>query len=131
MVTDQREFDVWERDQTLGAKGEHAAEQFLRGARYAILARNYTCKLGEVDLVALDGHTVVFIEVKSRSGDAFGTPFDAVTKHKRRQITRVAQHYLLRHRLTDRDVRFDVVGVRWQDGEARCELIRNAFEAVL
>lgn len=103
----------------------------MRRERYAILERNYTCKLGEVDLVALDGRTVVFVEVKSRSGEGFGTPFDAVTRHKRRQITRVAQHYLLRHRLTDRDVRFDVVGIWWDDGAPRCELIRNAFDAVL
>jgi putative endonuclease len=123
--------DALSSTRTFGDRGERAAEAHLRGARYVILERNYACKLGEVDLVALDGDTVVFVEVKSRSGVAFGTPFDAVTRRKRRQITRVAQHYLLRKRLTDRAVRFDVVGVWAENGELRCELIRNAFDAVL
>lgn len=119
------------RSKDVGIQGEIAAERHLRGERYVILARNYACKLGEVDLVALDGQTVVFVEVKSRSGSGFGSPFEAVTRRKRRHITRVAQHYLVRHRLTERLVRFDVVAVTWDAGVPRCELIRNAFEAVL
>jgi putative endonuclease len=116
---------------SLGTRGEQTAAEHLRRQRYAILERNYSCKLGEVDLIALDGRTVVFVEVKSRTGEGYGTPFDAVTRRKRRQITRVAQYYVLQHRLADRDVRFDVVGIWWEDGAPRCELIRNAFEAEL
>lgn len=121
---------MWNRRQTLGAEGERAAEQHLRRARYTILERNYRCPLGEVDLVALDGRTVVFIEVKTRSGEGFGSPLDAVTAVKQRHLTRVAQYYLLRKRLLDWNVRFDVVGVRWENGQPRCELVRDAFEAV-
>lgn len=120
---------MWNRQQTLGTEGERAAERYLRAQRYAILARNYRCKLGEVDLVALDGRTVVFVEVKTRRGEGFGTPFEAVTHHKRRQISRVAQYYLVRHRLLDREARFDVVGVWWEGDQPRCELIKNAFAA--
>lgn len=112
----------------LGADGERAAEKYLRRQRYTILERNYRCPLGEIDLVALDGKTVVFVEVKTRTGEGHGGPLEAVDTRKQRQIGRVAQTYLLHHRLQDRDARFDVVGV-WHDG-ARivCELVRNAFE---
>ena len=113
---------------TLGSRGEAAAERFLRRQRYTIVERNYRCQLGEVDLIALDRSVVVFIEVKARTGDAVGSPFEAVDRRKQRQLERVAKYYLSRHRLHDRDARFDVVGVWAEGGELRCELIRNAFE---
>jgi putative endonuclease len=114
--------------QVLGAAGEQAAERFLRAQRYAILARNYRCPTGEVDLVALDGRTVVFVEVKTRTQEGFGSPFDAIDPHKQHQLARAAQYFLAEHRLHDRPARFDVVGV-WRDGDAvACELIRGAFE---
>ena len=122
---------MWNRRQTLGAEGERAAALHLRQARYTILERNYRCPFGEVDLIALDGRTVVFVEVKTRRGEGFGSPLDAVTASKQRHLTRVAQHYLLGKRLLDRDVRFDVVGVWWENGRPRCELIQNAFGAEL
>lgn len=112
----------------LGAEGEGAAVCFLRRRGYAILERNYRCALGEVDVVALDGRTLVFVEVKTRTQDGCGTPFEAVDRRKQRQIVRTAQHFICRHDLHDRDVRFDVVGV-WRDGRRlACELIPNAFE---
>jgi putative endonuclease len=113
--------------QQLGAAGERAAERCVRQRGYAILARNYRCRLGEVDLVALDGRTVVFIEVKTRCGTLVDAALDAVDSRKQRQIARVAEHYVTTHRLEDRDVRFDVVGV-WRDGAALvCELVQDAF----
>ncbi len=114
--------------QILGAEGEREAERFLRRERYAILARNYRCPAGEVDLVALDGRTVVFVEVKTRTGAGFGTPLEAVGARKRRQIIRAARHYLARHRLHDRNARFDVVGVWWDRGRISCEVVKNAFD---
>jgi putative endonuclease len=116
--------------QVLGAAGERAAEELLVREGYVVLTRNYRWPGGEADLVALDGLTVVFIEVKTRCNDEHGTPFEAVTWRKRRRVTRTAQHYLLRHHLTDRAARFDVVGVWLEDGALRCELIQDAFEAV-
>ena len=114
--------------QRLGAEGERAAETFLRRQRYAIVERNYRCRAGEVDLIALDGNAVVFIEVKTRTQPGFGSPLEAVNLRKQRQIVRAAQRYLLENRLHDRDARFDVVGVWWEDGQVRCELVKNAFE---
>lgn len=114
--------------QQLGAEGERAAENFLRRQRYAIVQRNYRCRAGEVDLVALDGATVVFVEVKTRTQPGFGTPLEAVDPRKQRQIQRAAQYYLSENRLQNRDARFDVVGVWWDGGELRCELVKNAFE---
>lgn len=114
--------------QVLGAEGERAAEKFLRRARYTILARNYRCRGGEVDLIALDRSTVVFIEVKTRTQPGFGSPLEAVDQRKQRQIQRAAQYYLSENRLHDRNARFDVVGVWWDNGRVQCELVKNAFE---
>jgi len=115
--------------QLLGAEGERAAERFLRRHGYTIVARNYRCRSGEVDLIALDRATVVFIEVKTRTQAGFGSPFEAVHSRKQRQIQRAALHYLGENHLHDRDARFDVVGVWWEDGRVRCELLKIAFEA--
>lgn len=113
----------------LGAAGEQAAERLLRRWCYAILERNYRCPLGEVDLIALDGATVVFVEVKTRTHGAYGSPFDAVDARKQRQIVRVAEYYIAEHRLEGRDARFDVVGVWPETDGLACELIKNAFGA--
>jgi putative endonuclease len=114
--------------QGLGIEGERAAERFLRRHGYTIVERNYRCPCGEVDLIALDRLTVVFVEVKTlrRAGEA--SPFDAVDARKQRQIARAAEHYLTARRLHDRDVRFDVVGVSRAGGELVCELVRDAFD---
>lgn len=118
------------RGQQLAGTGEAAAAEFLRRHRYVILERNYRCTLGEVDIIALDRNAIVFVEVKSRRRDGSGSPFEAVDGRKQRRLLRAARHYLSRHRLHGRDVRFDVVGVWEEGGELRCELVRNAFEAV-
>lgn len=113
--------------QLLGTRGERAAEAFLRRQRYVILARNYRCRFGEVDLIALDRGMLVFVEVKARQRGALVSPFDVVDQRKQRQIARAAQHYVQRHRLENRLARFDVVGV-WHDGDAlSCEHIKDAF----
>jgi putative endonuclease len=116
--------------QSLGAEGERAAEKLLRRQRYKILERNYRCPGGEVDLVALDGTTVVFIEVKTRSSNALGNPFEAVDQRKQRSLVLAARFFVARHRLEGRQVRFDVVGVWRQGDEIACELRRDAFVAV-
>jgi putative endonuclease len=113
--------------QRFGADGERGAERFLRARGYTILERNYRCRLGEVDLIALDGRTVVFIEVKTRRGGADSAPADAVDPRKQRQIARAAEYYLAANRLQERDVRFDVVGVRPHGADWECELIQDAF----
>jgi len=113
--------------QQRGVAGERAAERCVRRHGYTIVERNYRCPLGEVDLIALDGRTVVFIEVRTRVGAAVDLALDSVGARKQRQITRAAEHYLAVQRLENRAVRFDVVGV-WQDGdELVCELLQDAF----
>src|SRR6266478_949290 len=92
--------------QLVGGSGERAAARFLRRQGYSIIARNYRCPAGEIDLVALDNGTVVFIEVKTRRGPAYGDPLEAVDSRKQRQIARVAMQFVSAHRLHDRAVRF-------------------------
>ena len=111
----------------IGEAGERAAEEYLRRRRYAIVARNYRCRGGEIDLVALHGHTVVFIEVRTRSTAALVEPFETVDEAKRRRIVTAARHYAARHRLHDHAMRFDLVAVRGDGDGMTCELLADAF----
>jgi putative endonuclease len=96
---------------SLGSAGEAAAERWLRGAGLEIVARGFRARCGEIDLIVRDGAQVVFVEVKTRTSDAFGRPSDAVTAQKRRRIARVASAFLVKSGWTERACRFDVVEV--------------------
>src|SRR5438105_5607411 len=85
-----------------GADGEAAAALFLESRGYRIIERNYRTKRGEIDLIAEEGCTLVFVEVKARLNDRFGGPAAAVTPAKQARVARLAQHYLARRRLVDR-----------------------------
>jgi putative endonuclease len=111
----------------LGARGEALAEKYLKGAGYRILARNYRCRYGEIDLIAEEGGNLVFVEVKTRSGSGFGHPLEAVDRHKRGQLSRAARRYLEETGAGERFCRFDVVAV-CLGGKPQMELVRNAFE---
>ncbi len=111
-----------------GKKGEELAAACLRDAGYRILDRNYRCLFGEIDIVAEEGESLVFVEVKSRRSDAYGSPQLAVGRQKQKKISRVCIHYLSEKRLHSRQVRFDVVAIRMTPAGNRAELIRNAFE---
>jgi putative endonuclease len=115
----------------LGRRGEDAAARFLRRKRYTIVARGHRDNIGEIDLVAVDGRTVVFIEVKTRTSHDAGHPADAVDTAKQQRLTRLALSYLKRHDLLDYQARFDVVAITWPAGSRRptIEHIENAFEA--
>ncbi len=95
----------------IGEKGEQLALAFLSSQGYVLLEKNFRCRLGEIDLIMQDGETVVFVEVKSRSGRSWGMPQEAVCPRKRAKIRRVAQYYLLLKKITEASVRFDVVAV--------------------
>jgi putative endonuclease len=114
----------------LGDRGERAARRYLRRLGYSILARDWRSRLGQIDLVALDGDVVVFVEVKTRSGTEAGLPAEAVTPAKQRQLSRLALQFLKRYHLLDKSARFDVLAVTWPPGQRspRIEHIRNAFE---
>jgi putative endonuclease len=115
---------------SLGYRGERAAERFLRRKGYVILARSQRNKLGEIDLVAVDGRTVVFVEVKTRTSQQKGHPADAVDEDKQRRMTRAAISYLKRNDLLENASRFDVIAVTWSDSSKQplIEHFLNAFE---
>lgn len=116
--------------QRLGRRGEHLAEQHLVSQGYAILARNYRCPAGEMDLIAQAGPVVVFVEVRTRRGRDYGTPEDSITPRKQAHLIAVAQAYLYEHRLDDAIWRIDMVAVEMSvQGELlRVEHIENAIE---
>jgi putative endonuclease len=105
----------------LGLKGERAAERYLKRRGYRILARRWRCRHGELDLVASKAGEVVFVEVKTRSGEGFGGPEAAVGPAKSRRLARSAYRYLDQHGLHDVPFRIDVVAVL-PDGHGRAEL---------
>lgn len=95
----------------LGLEGEKLAERFLRRSGLRILARRYATPVGELDLVARDGETIVFIEVKTRRDRRLADPQDAVGLPKQRKLLSAAQWFLHRKRWEDRPCRFDVVSI--------------------
>lgn len=115
----------------LGPRGERAAAEFLEKLGYRILDRGRRFRFGEIDLVALDGESIVFVEVKTRRRDNRGDPSEAVDRGKQERLTRSALAYLKRRRLLGRRTRFDVVSIVWNDDAAppRIAHIRGAFEA--
>jgi putative endonuclease len=96
----------------LGDRGEQIAIALLAERGYTLIARNYSCPAGEVDLVCRDGDTLAFIEVKTRRGTAFGTPEEAVTPAKLVHIAAAAGHYLAEHDLEGKPWRIDVVAIQ-------------------
>ena len=107
----------------VGGKGEVRAEIFLKNQKYQILERNYRNKIGEIDLIAKDGETLVFIEVKTRSSCQFGRPCEAVTPYKQNKIRGVASFYLMTTGQYDAACRFDVIEVL----DEEVNHIKNAF----
>jgi putative endonuclease len=111
-----------------GKTGEKLAAAHLVEAGYRIIEQNYHCCFGEIDIVAEEKDTLVFVEVKSRRSDAYGSPQLAVGREKQKKISRIALHYLSEHHLRHRPARFDVVAVKLLPAGDRVELIRDAFE---
>lgn len=107
-----------------GFQAETVAAEFLKGLGYSIRERNFNCRMGEIDIIAQDGETLVFVEVKARASAAFGLPQETVTFSKRRKIIKTALLYSQRERL-DCPMRFDVVAI--QNGAV--EHISGAFDA--
>ena len=102
---------------TLGRNGEDIAADYLKRLRYRLLARSFRLGRGEIDIVARDGATIVFIEVKTRTDSEHGPPEEAVTAAKQAQIRKVAEGFLIRRRVAaDTPCRFDVLSVRFGDG---------------
>ncbi|HIQ23173.1 MAG TPA: YraN family protein [Planctomycetes bacterium] len=115
----------------LGHRGEKAAARFLRRRGYRIIARGYQSGVGEIDLVAEQGGTVVFVEVKTRHADQPGSPVEAVDEEKQRRLSRAAVAFLKRYGLLEYPARFDVVAVTWHNDRQRpvIEHFPDAFDA--
>ncbi len=116
--------------QALGRRGEDLALEALKKLGYETISRNYRCKLGEVDLIARDGDTLVFVEIKTRRAKDTGGAKEAVSQRKRRQLSKVAMHYMKAEKCLDQRARFDVVAVSLWDGPPKVEVIKDAFELV-
>ncbi|MDT4988252.1 MAG: putative endonuclease [Micromonosporaceae bacterium] len=113
---------------TVGAYGERVALAHLVEQGMVVLDRNWRCRTGEIDLILRDGSDLVFVEVKTRRGDRFGTPAEAVDRSKVRRLRRLAAQWLAQAGLRPHTVRFDVVSVLPQaSGAARVEHLRGAF----
>lgn len=117
----------------VGARGELLAERWLLQRGYQILARNHQTRYAEIDLIAVDGRTVVFVEVKTRKDLRAGSPVEAVDEEKQLRLSRAAVAYLRKHHLKNVAVRFDVIAVDFSAGNKRPNLkhYRSAFESAL
>lgn len=114
----------------LGDRGEALACTLLREKGYKIIERNFKTPIGEIDIVAREGQTLVFVEVKTRESNAFGSAKWAVDRRKQQKLSRVAQYYLNLKAWKDLPARFDVVAVDMDRRGERIELFRNAFDLV-
>jgi len=112
----------------LGKKGEALALRFLKKRGYQIIERNYVCKMGEMDIIAKEKDTLVFVEVKTRTSTTFGPPQLAVDPAKQMQLSKVALSFLKEKRLEDAKARFDVVAILLGPKGEEIELIRDAFD---
>ena len=115
----------------LGAEAEEIVAARLTREGYEIVARNYLTKIGEVDIVARKGECLCFVEVRSRSNSAMGSPALTVDACKQRKVVRAAMHYLATMRITNLVARFDVAAVTFGPGGPVVEYIPSAFEAGL
>ena len=115
--------------QRRGLAGERLAMAYLRRQGWQLLAHRFRMRRLEIDLIARRQAVVAFIEVKTRYGDAFGSPFEAVTWSKRREIFRVAQSWISRNGRSGYTYRFDVVGVVFSAGRKRVCHLPDAFRA--
>lgn len=118
---------------SIGNIGEEAAVQALKKCGYKIIARNYRTKMGEIDIVAKDGEYTVFVEVRLRKSNAFGSPADTIDRRKQQKIIKTAQMYAVKNDIYDTPMRFDAVLINADtDGEklvnTKIEIIKDAFQ---
>ncbi len=114
--------------QQYGAQSESLAARLLKQRGYTILETNYRTPLGEIDIIARERGTIVFVEVKARRSLGFGGPKWAVTPKKQRKISMVALYYLKTTRQSRAKARFDVVAIRSLTEPPQVEIIQNAFD---
>jgi putative endonuclease len=114
------------RHNELGKEGEEMAAKYLAEHGYEIVERNWYYGKYEIDIIARKGHTLAFVEVKTRTGDLFGEPEDGVSRRKERQIAEAADHYIQKHDL-DVEARFDIFSITKFKGRTEMKFIEEAF----
>ena len=114
--------------QAFGKAGEDLAARYLKKNGYKVLERNYACPVGEIDIIAKDKKTIIFVEVKTRRSMSYGSARLAITPHKKRKISMTALYYLKFNQQMGQDARFDVVTVQSTGGMQEIDLIQNAFD---
>jgi putative endonuclease len=118
----------------LGATGEALAVNYLKRSGYKIIEQNFRVRAGEIDIIAEQDGTLVFVEVKTRTDTRFGSPLESITASKKNHLSKVALEYMSRHDCHERPARFDVIGVQLDTiepqsaSDARIEIIKNAFD---
>jgi putative endonuclease len=116
----------------LGQRGEAEALRFLETQGYTLIAKNYRSPYGEIDLIVRDPRRqcmLVFVEVRTNSDPRFGDPLESISPRKQRQVAKTAHYYVVTRGLEQSEARFDVIGIRWDRGQARINHIQSAFEA--
>src|SRR3989338_2012488 len=113
--------------QLTGKMGEDIAVDFLQKSGYKIVERNFRCKLGEIDIIALDKNILIFIEVRTKKTSSFCTPQETVNFSKQKKIQRLSLYYLMKKQIKNKDCRFDVVAIDLSKGKNGIELFKNAF----
>lgn len=121
-------------NKNIGNFGEDEAVKYLVKHNYKIITRNFSCKLGEIDIIAKDKDVLAFIEVKARTNDKYGNPSDAIGYYKKRKIINTAKYYLMKENIKNLFCRFDVVEVFVSNDDNKIidkdiNLIKNAFMA--
>ncbi|HHT50401.1 MAG TPA: YraN family protein [Eubacteriaceae bacterium] len=111
----------------IGKVGEQEAVKFLKKKNYKIIDQNFSCKIGEIDIIAYQKDTIVFVEVKTRKNNLFGTPGQAVNKSKQKKIIKTALYYLQLKNKYHENIRFDIVEVWFDKGIKDINIIPNAF----
>jgi putative endonuclease len=113
--------------QKLGKRGEDQAEEYLKRKGFRILKRNYRYGHKEIDLIAREGNTIVFVEVKAGRSKDFGEPQERVNLRKQKNLIEVAYHFIQNENIIDCDFRFDVLAINYQGGKEEIDHIENAF----
>lgn len=119
--------DLFNNRRSLGDTSEQIARQFLKKRKHRILEVNFMGPNGEIDIISQDRGDLVFTEVRSKSSESFGTPEETIDLKKQERIKKTAQYYLLRHNITDHQLRFDVIALVWQGETYRMRYYEDAF----
>ena len=124
----QRTVSMQNKQQNFGKRNEDLAAWYLKENGYKIIEQNYRNRIGEIDIIAQEKKTIVFVEVKSRRSIRYGSPKWAVTPKKQRKISMVALYYLKATKQSDAKARFDVVAITSNRDEPQIEIVKNAFD---